>query len=327
MWGNAQGWIFSGVIAVLMGAMFAYVVIPPGMTAPTGTLTMAMKAADLGTDPDTIVNAPSGDADAGVIYESAAKHWTAQKDKFEPLKQDILVADKNIPEPITEIISAVNCKPMTLFSNHLDEVINYRSGHPTLESLNSAGELLNSLALLHTTDKYLDANVATRYATAAFNLGRHLYTERIVFIEWMDGLTLMESASRVLAKVETDPGRQQTLKDFAGSVNDYVTKQTIPLWKIIGGISEDDNGKYPGDMFQIARESPERMWRVEATLKLGKLKFLVGVPTGDHNGAKRFLTQMAASQILSPDPLTQQSVHAAALAAADLTIEDFRLIN
>jgi len=330
MWGNAQGWIFAAVVAVVMGGLMSYATIPPGMTAPTGTLTLAMKAADLGSDPNTIVTLPTGDCDAAVIYASAAKHWIDQKDKFEALKQgDIRDADKNVPGPLTEIISATDCGRMTLFANNLDQVINYHNEHPTLDSLAAAGEMLNSLALLHTTvEGYKDPKLATRYATAAFNLGRHLYQERIVFFEWMDGLKLMQSASTVLGKVETDLGRAQAYNDFATSVDKFTSasNDALKLWQIIGGIGEEDKVKYAGDIFLIARESPERMWRVEATLKRGRLKYNAAT-RGDQSGAKRILKQMAAAPTLSPDPLTQASVHTAALAGADLTIEDYRLIN
>jgi hypothetical protein len=327
MWGNAQGWIFAALVAVVMGGLLSFVVIPPGMTAPTGTLTLAMQSADLGTDPDTIVTAPSGDCDAGVVYASAGKEWADQKDKFEAMKNgDIREVEKDLPAPVKEIVSAADCGKMALFSGNLDEVINYHNDHPVLDSLNSAGELLNNLALLHTRDKYTNVSLATRYATAAFNLGRHLYQERIVFSEWMDGLNLMQSAALVLSTTETDPARAQGYKDFAFSVNDFVTNKAVPLWKVIGGIGQEDQAKYAGDIFQIAHDSPERMWRVEAVLKLGKFKFNAST-RGDQSGAKRILKQMVAAPALSPDPLTQSSLHTAALAGADLTIEDYRLIN
>jgi hypothetical protein len=327
MWGNVQGWIFAAVVAVVMGGMMSWVTIPPGMTAPTGTLTLAMKAADLETDPGFVLNAPNSDCDAGVVYASAARHWIDQKGKFESLKSgDIRDADKNVPEPLTEIISATDCGRMTLFANNLDQVIDYHNEHPTLDSLASAGVLLNSLAQLHALKGYEDPKLAARYATAAFNLGRHLYQERIIYAEWMDGLTLMQSASMVLGEIETDPARAQTFNDFASSVDKFAKGDATRLGQIIGGIGEEDKVKYAGDIFLIARDSPEHMWRVEATLKLGRFKF--NAPTrGDQAAAKRILKQMAAAPMLSPDPLTQWSVHTAALAGADLTIEYYRLIN
>lgn len=326
MWGNQRGWIFAAIIALGMGGLLSFAVIPPGMTSPTGKLPLAMKSADFSTNPDTIVPPPTGDADAGPIYRSAGNEWSSHSDMYEAMQNAPVSASKNLPQPIKDILSASDCGKMNLFASNLDDVVNYHNERPTLLGLYTAGELLNSLALLHTKANYTDLKLATEYATAEFNLGRHLYQERIVFDEWMDGLNLMSNASMVLAAAEQDSSKAQSEKDFGFAINDFVKNQATRLWQVIAGLGEDDKHMYAGDMFQIAQESPERMWRVEATLKLGKFKF--NAPTrGDQIGAKRVLRTMSAAQTLSPDPLTQSSVHAAALSAADLTIDDYRLIK
>ena len=326
MWGNQRGWIFAAIIAIGMGGLLCFAIIPPGMTAPTRSLTLAMKSADLSTNPDTIVPPPTGDDDAGPIYRRAGDEWNNHTDLYEAMQKNITATSKKVPAPIADIISASDYGKMNLFAGSLDDVVNYRNERPTLLGLYTAGQLLNSLALLHTKAKYTDLKLAAKYATAEFNLGRHLYQERIVFDEWMDGLSLMSDAAMVLAVAEQDPSKAQSDKEFGFAVNDFVKKQATTLWQVIAGLSEDDKARYAGDMFLIARESPERMWRVEATLKLGKFKF--NAPTkGDQIGAKRVLRQMSAAPSLSTDPLTNSSVHAAALSAANLTIEDYRLIK
>lgn len=326
MWGNQRGWIFAAIIAIGMGGLLCFAIIPPGMTSPTRALTLAMKSADFTTNPDTIVPPPTGDDDAGALYRTAGDEWSNHVDQYEEMQKNITATSKKLPSPVEEIISATDFGKMSLFAGNLDDVVNYRNERPTLVGLYSAGQLLNSLALLHTKAKYTDLKRATKYATAEFNLGRHLYQERIVFDEWMDGLSLMSNAAMVLALAEQDPSKAQSEKEFGFALNDFATKQATKLWQVIAGLSEDDKVRYAGDMFLIARESPERMWRVEATLKLGKFKF--NAPTkGDQIGAKRVLRQMSAAPSLSNDPLTQSSVHAAALSAANLSIEDYRLIK
>ncbi len=285
MWGNQRGWIFAAIIAVGMGALLTFAVIPPGMTAPTRTLTLAMKPADFSIDPNAIVPPPTGDSDAGPIYRQAGDEWSNHSDIYEEMQKNITTASNNLPAPVTDILSASDYGKMDLFATHLDDVIGYRD-RPTLLGLYTAGQLLNSLALLHTKGKYTNLKKASQYATAEFNLGRHLYQERIVFDEWIDGLSLMSNAAMVLALAEKNPSRVQTDKEFGFAVDDFVKNQATKLWSVIGGMSEEDKVKYAGDMFLIARESPERMWRVEATLKLGKFKF--NAPTkGDQIGAER----------------------------------------
>jgi hypothetical protein len=303
MWGNQRGWIFAAIIALGMGALLAFAVIPPGITKATGTLTLAMKPAVFETDPNSILPPPTGDADAGPIYLKAGQDWDGHQTVYEEETKD--------------------CGKMNLFANDLDDVINYHNQRPALEGLYNAGQLLNSIALLYTTDKYKKPDLATQYATAEFNLGRHLYEERIIFAEWMDGLNLMANATMVLSKVEPDSGKATAEKDFGLGIDQFLKGPVQKLWQIISGIDDQELATYAGDIFQIARQSPERMWRVEAILKLGRFRY--DAPTrGDQAGAKHVLREMSAATNISTDPLTQSTVHAAALAAADLTIEDYR---
>lgn len=326
MWGNQRGWILSAVIAVVMAGMLVLASVPPSPTTPTGTLTLAMQPADLSVDPGTIVPAPTGDDDAADTYRKAASDWDANKNIYEPLRDRLTEASRVMPEPVKLILSASGDGKMDLFSPDPDEVINYDSENPTLDGLFAAGSLTNSLALFYTTAKHKDMKQANRYAIAAFNLGRHLYEERIVFTEWMDGLNLMCDAALVLVKTQNDPTQAEGCKEFAFTINDFRRNKVERLWEIISGIGEEDKATYAGDIFQIAKESPERMWRVEAILKLGRFKFNAAT-RGDQFGARRLLRGMAVAPNVSPDPLTQLTVHSAVLAAANLTIEGYRQIK
>jgi hypothetical protein len=326
MWGNQRGWILSAILAALMGGLLAWSMVPPMPTAPTGTLTLAMQPADLAIDPGGVLPPPNGDDDAATAYRKAAADWNANKAAYVALSDKITDVAKQVPDAVKQVVAASDDGTMTLFAPNPDEVINYESEHPMLDGLFAAGSLSNSLALRYTTDQYKDPVKANLYADAAFNLGRHLYQERIVFAEWMDGLNLMSDAALILQKTRSDPTDAQNCRDFALAINDFRKDKVERLWEIIGGIGDEDKATYAGDIFQIARESPERMWRVEAILKLGRFKFNAAT-RGDQFGAKRTLRAMAAMQSVSPDPLTQLSVHSAILAAANLTLEDYRQIK
>lgn len=327
MWGNQRGWIIAGIIGAGMLALLAYAIIPPGVTPPTNApvVALAMQPANLPTDPDSVVPVPRSDCDAADHYRQASDDWAGNSVQYEAYQTNVTQADKNPPQAIKQIVAGVDCARMNLFSLKPDEVITYHADRPTLDALFAAGNLLNQLALLHTTDEYKKDELAQKYATAAFNLGRHLYQERICFMEWTDGVVLMEGAAGVLQRAAKDPEKAKALGDFAVACNSFEREKITPLWQILNGQDEQEKAMYAGDIFQIAQSSPDRMWRVEATLRLGRFKFNAAT-RGDQSGAKRVLVQMVASPSLSGDPLTESCVRTAAELASNLTILDYRQI-
>lgn len=75
---------------------------------------------------------------------------------------------------------------------------------------------------------------------------------------------------------------------------------------------------YPGDMFALADRASEVMWRVEAILALGRLKYSAE-RYGDQQGALAVVAGLSGSG----DP----RIRAAAIAARDLTVEQFRKLH
>ena len=76
--------------------------------------------------------------------------------------------------------------------------------------------------------------------------------------------------------------------------------------------------RHVGDVFVLAEKSSERVWRVEAVLKLGMYKYYTNTP-GDRRAARR----MVRSLLNDPDP----AIQTAALAANELTREQYRTIG
>ena len=83
MWGNKQGWIISACIAVAMGALLYVAATPPGTTPPTGTLTLALKPADLPVNPTTVLTPGTQDEDAGDLYRQAIEDYLNHRDQYE----------------------------------------------------------------------------------------------------------------------------------------------------------------------------------------------------------------------------------------------------
>jgi hypothetical protein len=109
---------------------------------------------------------------------------------------------------------------------------------------------------------------------------------------------------------------------FADALRDHVRNVLGPRFDAIYTMSEQKIGEHNGDVFAFARDSKERVWRVEAILKLGRMKFNVGNPgsPGDQRNAARLATRFAE---LDPDPVIRR----AASLARDLTVEQFRTLR
>jgi hypothetical protein len=75
-----------------------------------------------------------------------------------------------------------------------------------------------------------------------------------------------------------------------------------------------------GNVFLLAQQGKDHLWKTEAVLKLGRYKFNAG-RASDQRAARRLLRAMAKDESL--DPVTK----AAATSARDLTIEDYRRLH
>ena len=77
----------------------------------------------------------------------------------------------------------------------------------------------------------------------------------------------------------------------------------------------------PGDILDLALHSKEPMWRTEALLKLGRMRWMMGVKYGDQKWSLRVLKQVAEEQS------APENVKAAAVAGRDMTVEQFRMFG
>jgi hypothetical protein len=99
-----------------------------------------------------------------------------------------------------------------------------------------------------------------------------------------------------------------------------VKEQVDPVLRVVRSIDPKVVGTHAGDVFELAKRSKERMWRAEAILALGRLRFFAGdgATASDQREATRLVTELAESD---PDPI----IRAAAIAARDLTAAKHRM--
>jgi hypothetical protein len=100
-------------------------------------------------------------------------------------------------------------------------------------------------------------------------------------------------------------------------------ERAIPIWTVISSIDPDVVGRTGGDILYLAKHSRERLWQIEATLKLGRQKHDQGEGGrgADGRAAAVAVKRMANDSSLDP------AVRIAAQRAVDLTVEQHRMLG
>jgi len=322
MWGNLHGWMISAALAVLILAPVAWLANLSRMSAPTGIgLDPAnLQIMELPVSPDDVwpKEAPGADASsrsAADLYNKVIAGWDSDAEK--KCEDFVRTPGDEIPDTLQLLIDAKDSPNVKMFSTDMPSLINYENEHPGLEKLFAAGEMAYKAGLsLHLHGK--SAEVAP-LIEAAFALGRQLWHERLVFDEFQKGAQLMADAAVAMCQIAPHSSPlYNRLSAFQRALNDYQTRSVIPMWQTISNVAPDVIAKSAGDILVVANQSHERMWRVEATLALGRYQYNAGT-RGDQIGAGRAVRRLASDS----DP----AVAAAGAAARDLTIETYRMIH
>jgi len=325
MFGNIKGWGISGGIVVVVSLLIIFMGKPPPITPPTKTIPLALSSisnALKDADPKNLgIKSGGNDADAQDLYMKVIDDYKLNQFKYEKYSSAIkqLLVDK--PEFLDWIVEAADCSKATLFAKNPQLIINYNNELDAIVALKQTGVWLDTLGLALVQSKPPDYKNADRYLRAAFILGERLYDERIRFEEFTAGTEVMTNAAYAMqkeAELKRDTARVEQLQAFEGAITDYKAKLG-PVVQAISGIGGNPLSN-AGDMFDIAENSKEPMWRVEATLKLGRMHYMDTVTPADQRGAVRELKKLA-------DNADSFAVRTAAEKARDLKVEDFRKIG
>ena len=318
MWGNTRGWVLSAMMALVLGWLLVLGALPPKPSEPSGAFPNLLAKVQLPTDPKSVVPLMSEECDAGEVYGRVLQEYKANRATYEKYRAKPTEAKAANPRAVELLHEAKKCSRMSFFSRRPQELLNYNPDLPEMEALEKIGGLANQLGLLYRLDKKPDE--ARRQFEAMFALGYHLYGERLSWAEFVAGVNLMADAARGLAKLEKDAGnedRARTLEEFAKSSDDYKLKQ-FEVYKVVSSIDTTTVGRHGGDILALARHSPEPMWRGEAILSLGRMKF--NTPhKGDQAAARREVKQW----VQDPHP----AVRTAAVEADNLTLDKYRTLR
>ncbi len=331
MFGNALGWVVSAVLGAFVGALIFYGgrIDPPTPPTKDSDITLGLHSAALPVSPADLVTPGKEDADASESYRAAADDFRSNQYKYDQANQspkfkseaeskkyyDGLRASVPELEGFKLIERARDCAKGSIYADRLPMAINYDNAKPDLDALKSIGTVMVRYAgLVAKTDR----NKAQKALEAVFVMGRRMYDERIVWAEYYTGTDLMGNAAHIMSKfTEKDPAKAAKFDEFSSTAQDH-QKRYVNLWTAISGIDETSVATHAGDIRDLAINSQDPMWRTEAILKLGRMRFMKGVPFGDQKGAVRLLKQMSDDASLDP------RVRAAAQTARDLTVEKFR---
>ncbi len=315
MWGNALGWKISAVVFVAAIALGAWLHGQMQITDPTELSLDPKNLAALSPPqpPEAIVeqNVPG---DAGEKYSAAVANFDDDADACEAFAEN---PTGPAPRPMQLVMDATHLSSMNLFDKNPAEIVDYQSDHPPLDNLEKLGGEMESAALrLGRAGK---KDESRSFLSAAYALGQNLFRERVDYDEFSGGMGLMDGATTALAEMEpAGSPRRKMLQEQQSAMVDFDQDRVRPIYDVLASADPQKIAANAGDVFRFATKARERMFRVEAILKLGRYRY-DAARQADQLAAPRFLRRLSRDS----DPV----IRAAANAAANLTVEQYRMIH
>jgi hypothetical protein len=319
--GNWKGWAIAGAIVLLEIVAVVWALSLDNLSPPSelGRSAQTFEKLELPIAPGTIV-AMDQPGDATPLYQKALTDYAKR-----PIDYGVLDGDES-PDlggfpAFGYLKQATHMRDGSPLTPQLVEVV--RFGAVDREPLIRMKELAD--LTLRIAAKYSQGtrkSEATELFEAVFSLGSKLWNERLVYQQAELGLELMASSAaglQMMAEESNDKNRSYACASFNDARSKFIQERVWTIWKPIADNSDAGLARHAGDLFVMSTDKMnERMWRVEATLKLGYLRNNIGAGRrGDQVGAMRRVTEMKESE-------QDQAVKQAAKVAAELSESEFR---
>jgi hypothetical protein len=315
MFGNTVGWRISILVFVLNVGAALWLHGQMELTEPTSLSLDQKNLAELSIpQPSEKIVAHDQGGNAGEKYEAAIAAYNQDEDACDAYGDK---PEGALPAPMQLIVDATNMLTMDLFIKNPAAIVDYNSDHAGLDTLAKIGQDMESAALrLQRQGKPDDAK---KLLLAVYSLGEGLLRERLTYDEYTRGMGLMNGAATALADMEP-PGSHgaEELNNQASAMVGFDQTNVRPVYEILSAADPQRVAANAGDVVRFARMANERMFRIEAILKLGRYRYNSG-RAADQLAAPRLLKSLEAD----PDP----SIQTAARAAQALTIEQYRMIH
>jgi hypothetical protein len=270
MWGNALGWRISAVMFVVAMAAGLWLRAQMQITDPTSLSMDEKNLAELSPPmPAEAIVTQDQPGDAGEKYAAAAAINQNDPDACDDYSQNL----RGAPPPAMQLVlDATHLSQMNLFGKDPGSIIDYQSEHPELDGLARIGQEMESAALRLQRAGKMDE--ARTFLLAAYALGLNLLRERVDYDEYSHGMGLMDGATTALAEMEpADSPKARMLQDQENALVSFDQQNVQPIYDVLASADPVKIAGNAGDVFRFATGSRERMFRVEAILKLGRYRF------------------------------------------------------
>jgi hypothetical protein len=332
MFGNRLGWGISavltlGVLALVWQLARLNAISAPsqGIVSRTGNVALNLATSPqkleplaLPFNPQSILPSMTDSASPAAIYAEAIEYYKANPEAYRTPELN----DGKVQKGFDALLRARNCRPSTVFAGKLDKLIGYKVGdndpYEDIEALFAVGKAASNAALRASPSDSADA---LALAEAVFSLGVKLFDERLRFREMDAGAELIGDGAYLIGKL--DPARASAVAPVKDGMKKLLSERAFPVWTVISSIDPNVVGRTGGDVFYLAKHSKERLWRIEAILKLGRLKHDQGEGGRGADGRAAVIAVRKMANDASLDP----ALRTAAQRANDLTVEQHRLLG
>jgi hypothetical protein len=322
MYGNFRGWVIAGVlflaiIAAVWRALKINEISSPTAFSKSSAVTQVLELpvafttlvfTDVTTDATSLYQQAMSDVRTNMrIYEQAAAEGSQEMLAQLPAVRAALQA---APMRSAKLLLARPAQNVGYSTQEADDI----------KAVKLLSDCLGRAGLLaFATDK----KQSRQYFAAQGSLGHKMFAERINYWQAYFGVGQMRTAAtglQILARDAQDVDEMERIDRFLQSSDAFVKSSLEPVWKVLSSVDSKIIGRHAGDIYAMTGpEVKERLWRIEAILKLGRHKYNV---------------QRLADQTIVPFRLaelkqteTDPAVLSAIDAADQLTVEQYRMIK
>jgi len=310
--GNMTGWMYSVALAGLMALTIVYLDSARRVSGPTDFgIKLREQGLDLPTLDASLLPTQDQSDDGGKLYWQIATEYHANGNagKCKAFEDD---PTKPAPALIEDLVAAGRMRDCTIYTSRLDKLLNFDAQHDEMDNLKDLGANVNTAAFRLV--KTHQVELGEKYAKAVIALGQDLIRERYSYEEFDLGLALTDSGLAVLADAKL-PGVSDTAEQ-CGEQMSRVGTDCRDIWKVLGGRGEVNYSKHTGDMLFAAAHAKDKVWRDEAILQLGRIRFAKGTRDADSNAAKYYADKLSLEH--------DQVIATAGKASANMTEDIFQ---
>lgn len=319
--GNKFGWIIAGVAVLAIGLVLVMYLVFPAATMPTVRSmgpNMVLPTPSVGIE--TVIGAePSEPGNAGEDYKEAFAAFN--QEETQKVWQACVRANKitdadmeTLRRVVNPLLAGTRKKDMQYYFKFTPQKIDLPYQPTEQGDFQDLAAVLQLLAISAQQDEQYQK--AEEYLFAYMIVGDQLLNERARWDISKRGLGLVKSAcsnkSWGLAPLYTKwnkPDRVEAVKAFRESL-DTVSARYDELYQAIWMYKEDCElgwNPWPGDVFNLAENHPDRGVRVEAILSLGVIK-LTDV---NHRGDQKKCRRLIDAKLASTDPIEREAARQA----------------